>query len=245
MTDPTLLVHIIAGSLGVVSGFVALYAAKGAGLHRKSGMVFVCTMLTMSILGATMAALRGREPASNIPVGVLTAYMVFTALTTVRPLSARARWLDLFGTLVALAVGLTMLTFGLEALVSADGQSHGLPAFPFLMFSAVGLGAGAGDVRMMRAGGLRGASRIARHLWRMCLALALAVFAFVPRLGRMLPQRFRIFPLLVLPVVVVLVTMIYWLWRVRARRRDRTVVIAGAREAPALTRILAGIPEHP
>jgi uncharacterized membrane protein len=73
--DATLLVHIATGVVGIVSGFAALYTAKGARLHRASGTVFVYTMLTMSILGAVMAAVRNKEPASNIPVGVLTAYL--------------------------------------------------------------------------------------------------------------------------------------------------------------------------
>ena len=33
--------HILAGGLALVVGYVALYATKGATLHRKSGMVFV------------------------------------------------------------------------------------------------------------------------------------------------------------------------------------------------------------
>ena len=236
--DRTLVVHIAAGTLAIVSGFVALYAAKGARLHRKSGMVFVYSMLTMSILGAWMAALRDKEPASNIPVGVLTAYMVFTAMTTVRPLPAASRWLNLAGMLVALTLGLTLLTFALEALVSADGTSHGLPAFPFFLFGTIGLLASAGDVRMMRSGSLQGASRLVRHLWRMCLALALATFAFVPRLGRRIPEPYRNTALLSLPVVVVLLTMVYWLWRVRSKRSYRSAAVVSARKAVL-------IPEHP
>ena len=42
----TLLVHFLAGGLGLVFGYVALSAAKGAPLHRKSGMLFVYAMLT-------------------------------------------------------------------------------------------------------------------------------------------------------------------------------------------------------
>jgi uncharacterized membrane protein len=63
----TYLVHILAGSLGIVSGFVALYATKGAPLHRRIGMVFVCAMLTTALLGVTIAAVRGVAPAVNIP----------------------------------------------------------------------------------------------------------------------------------------------------------------------------------
>ena len=48
-------VHIVAGGLRLASGF-ALHAAKGATLHRKRGMVFVCTMLTMSVSAADCTA---------------------------------------------------------------------------------------------------------------------------------------------------------------------------------------------
>ena len=44
-----------AGSSRIVSGLVALYAAKGRTLHRKSGTIFVYAMLVMSLSGAVMA----------------------------------------------------------------------------------------------------------------------------------------------------------------------------------------------
>ena len=210
-------VHIVSGVLGIATGFVALYTVKGGWLHRQSGMVFVYTMLTVAILGAGIAAVWNKQPASNVPVGVLTAYMVFTGFTTVRPLSPGYRWLDVLGLAVALAVGLTLMTFGLEALVSPGGAKYGVPAFPLLLFGTIRLLATAGDVRVMRSGALHGAPRLARHLWRMCFALGLAAFAFVPRLAPMLPARFRSLPVLVLPVLIVLLTMLYWLWRVRFR----------------------------
>jgi len=58
----TLLVHILAGGLGLVFGYVALYAAKGATLHRKAGTIFVYAMLTTSVCGMVIAAVRGVAP---------------------------------------------------------------------------------------------------------------------------------------------------------------------------------------
>ncbi len=51
----TYVVHILAGTLGLIAGYVALYSAKGAALHRKSGMVFVYAMLFMAVFGMTIA----------------------------------------------------------------------------------------------------------------------------------------------------------------------------------------------
>jgi uncharacterized membrane protein len=224
-------VHILAGSLALVCGYVALYSGKGAKLHRKSGMLFVYAMLTMCVFGTLIAAVRGVAPAVNIPAGVLTAYLVITSLLTVRPLPAAPRGLHSGLMLVALAVGVASLTFAFEALNSPDGKRQGMPAFPFVMFGVVGTLAAALDLRMMRSGGLAGASRLTRHLWRMSFALFIAALSFFIGQAKVIPKPIRILPLLALPVLAVLVTMFYWLWRVRIRRSFRRIVRVSAAEA--------------
>jgi uncharacterized membrane protein len=212
----TLVAHIIAGGLGLITGYVALYAAKGGTLHRKSGMLFVYAMLTMSACGLVIAAGRGVAPAINIPAALLTSYLVITSLTTVRPLASGGRGLDVGAMLVALAVGITDLMFAFEAFANG-GSRKGMPAFPFVMFGVVGLLCVIGDLRMLRSGALRGAARLARHLWRMSFALFIAALSFFIGQAKVIPAAIRIPPLLALPVLAVLVTMFYWLWRVRRR----------------------------
>ena len=221
-------IHIAAGALGLVSGFIALYVTKGAALHRRAGMVFVYAMLTMSIFGTTIAAVRGVAPTINVPAGLLTAYLVITGLTTVRPLAAGSRRLDIGAALLALVVGLSCLTLGFGA-VARGGKSSGF-AFPLFMFGTVGLLASIGDLRMMRSGALQGAARLARHLWRMSFALFIAAMSFFIGQAKVFPKPIRIMPLLALPVLAVLVTMFYWLWRVRVRRSVRGIVAVGMPE---------------
>lgn len=218
----TLLIHIAAGGLAIVAGFVALYAAKGASLHRRSGKLFVHAMVTMALLGAGMAAFRAE--AGNVIAGVLAAYLVMTSLTTVRPHTAGSRRLDAGAMLVALAVGLTGVTLGVEALAVGDGRIDGAPAAVFLIFGAVALLGSAGDLRTMRSGGLRGAPRLARHLWRMCFALFIAAGSFFLGQADEFPEPLRIFPLLAIPAFLPLLVMVYWLWRVRSGRTFRGIV---------------------
>jgi uncharacterized membrane protein len=222
-------VHIVAGSLALVTGYVALYVAKGSRVHRKSGMLFVYAMLTMAFFGLTIAAVRGVAPALNIPVALLTAYLVVTSLITVRPPAAEPRCLHLGAMVVGFGVALTFLAFGFEAIANG-GTRNGMPAFPFLMFGVVGLLASIGDVRVMRSGALKGASRLARHLWRMSFALFIAALSFFIGQAKVIPKPVRIMPLLALPVLAVLVTMLYWLWRVRVRRSVRGIVVVSAPE---------------
>ena len=223
----TLFVHVVAGGLGLISGYVALYSTKGAPLHRRAGMVFVYAMLTMCLGGLIIAAGRGVAPAVNIPAALLTAYLVVTALLTVKPPLAAARWMDTGAMLVALAVGAVSLRFGYEALANG-GSRNGMPAFPFLMFGAVGTLAGVLDLRMLYKGRPRGAARLARHLWRMCFALFIAALSFFLGQADEIPEPLRILPLLALPVLAVLLTMFYWLWRVRTQRGQRRITAVGA-----------------
>src|SRR5687768_1854440 len=164
-------IHILAGSLGLLTGYVALFAVKGAPLHRRSGMVFVYTMLTMCVFGLLISVVRGVAPAINIPAGIVTAYMATTGLMTVHPIPG-ARWLEVSLMLVALTLGLTDLTFGFQAL--ASGTRFGMPAFPFFLFGVAATLGAVGDLRVIRSGPRTGASRLARHLWRMCFALFIA-----------------------------------------------------------------------
>lgn len=210
-------VHILAGSLGIIAGFVALYSAKGALVHRRAGMLFVYAMLITGTFGLSIAVVRGVAPEINIPAALLTSYLVITSLTTVRPLAGGSRRLDVGGMLVALAIGVTMLTMGFQAV--AEGGSRAGFAFPFFMFGVVGMLGTIGDIRVIRTGAPRGAPRLARHLWRMSFALFIAALSFFIGQAKVIPEQYRNRGLLALPVLAVLVTMLYWLWRVRARRR--------------------------
>ena len=113
-------VHIAAGSLALIAGYVALYASKGAPLHRRAGMVFVYSMVTMCVAGALISAVRGVAMKLNIPVAFLTAYLVVTSLTTVRPVAKRARALHVGGMVVALNVWTAYTTFGISAALSSS-----------------------------------------------------------------------------------------------------------------------------
>lgn len=217
-------IHITAGGLGIVSGFLALYAAKGAGLHRKSGIVFVFTMVTLGVTGAGIAASRGGQV--SVIAGLLAAYLVFTALTTVRPRTAASRRLDIGGLVVALVLGTASVMLGVDVIV--NGAREGVPAVVLFKFATVALLACAGDVRVLRSGPLTGAPRLARHLWRMCFALYLATASFFLGQADKLPAAVRTPVLLALPVLAVVVTMFYWLWRVRIRRSLRGIVVGRA-----------------
>jgi uncharacterized membrane protein len=214
-------IHIASASVALLTGFIALYVAKGGTLHRRTGVVYVGAMLLMATCGILVAVTRGKAPAVNIPVALITMYLVFTGFTAVRPIAFGQRWLPQALMLLAAGIGTTDLVFAAQA-ITHGGRRQGIPTAAFLVFGIVALLASWLDLKALRAGALRGAPRLARHLWRMSAALLIATLSFVSR-PRLFPAPLRHGPILVLPIVAVFLTMIYWLWRVRTKRARRFV----------------------
>jgi uncharacterized membrane protein len=211
-----LFIHILAGAVALVAGAIALAARKGAWLHRRSGTLFVYAMVTMALLGAAIATIRSAAPSINVPAGLTTAYLVVTALTTVRPRSSWSRTIDRAAMIFGFIVGLASIISGIVILATKTGPATGM-AYPLFMFGMVGLGGAKSDLKMLRADGLRGTARLRRHLWRMCVAMFIATGSFFLGQAQVFPAPIRDSGLLPVPVFAVLAAMLYWLWRVRGR----------------------------
>src|SRR5919106_3362051 len=146
-------IHIAGGVLALVFGYVALFAAKGGMVHRKSGLLFVGAMVVMSLTGAVVAAVHNTP--SSVVAGLLTFYFVTTGMRTVRRQSQQAQWIDTAAVVFALTVGAIAFKSGLELM------SRGRPeTAPMFIFGIVAMLAAVGDVRVMRAGGIQGSRRI-------------------------------------------------------------------------------------
>lgn len=217
-------IHIAAGGLAIILGAVALSVKKGGNIHRRSGLLFVYAMLVMAVSASILSLLKGRVD-GNVAAGVLTAYFVGTALTTVRPVSSRTRLINAVALTVAVVLAAGCVFGGVRVINTPGLDSNGVPfrtaGVMSLIVGALLIMAAAGDVRVMRFGMPRGGARLARHLWRMCFALFIAAGSFVSereRVAKILPEPFTTGPMRALPILLLFGAMFYWLWRVRGRR---------------------------
>jgi len=174
--SPILLVHICAGTVGLLSGTVALSLRKGSLRHALAGKVFVVSMLTMAA-GAVYLAVVKHQP-NNIGGGILTFYLIGTAWLTARRRDGETSRYDWVLLLIPLVTGLLGWKNGLDALRGPTGEKYGVPGGMHLFMGSVCLLAATGDVRMLVHGGVSGAKRVARHLWRMCFGLFIAAGSF-------------------------------------------------------------------
>jgi uncharacterized membrane protein len=212
--------HIAAGGLAIILGFIALAVKKGGTIHRRSGMLFVYAMLVMGG-SATLLELRKTPIGPNVFAGFVTAYFVGTALTTVRRASPWTRRIDVAGLAVVIGLALLGIVRGVIAFNSPGRALNGVPYFMSFFLAAVWILAAIGDLRILRCGVPPGGPRLARHLWRMCFALFIAAgsfFSIRQRVAKVLPAPFTTGPMRALPIVLLFGAMFYWLWRVRGRR---------------------------
>src|SRR5436190_21107600 len=121
-----LYIHIAAGGLAIILGAVALLVKKGGTIHRRSGLLFVSSML---VLGTTAALLGFRKSPTdgNVFGGLMTVYFVVTALTTVRPESSWIRRSHAAALTVAVGLALVDIAGGVKAFNSRRGSLNGAP----------------------------------------------------------------------------------------------------------------------
>jgi uncharacterized membrane protein len=215
--DAVLYAHIGAGAIGLLSGAAALAFRKGGRLHRVAGNVFFASMLTMAGIGTCVAPLLPQV--GSMVGGAFTFYLVATGWMTVRRAPATVGRFERGALVFALGIAATGTVFGVEAAQSASGQVDDIPAVPYFVFATLSAMAAALDLRMILRGGIARAPRLARHLWRMCIGLLIAAFSFFLGQAQVFPAAVRRPSLLLVPELVILCLLVFWLVRVQLAKR--------------------------
>ena len=224
--SPMLLAHICGGTLGLLSGTAAMSFRKGSPRHVLTGKVFVASMLTMGAF-ATYLAITRHQP-NNIGGGIFTFYLIGTAWLTARRRDGETSRFDWVALLIPLALGVLTWLSGISVVRRGASSQDGVPVAMTFFMGSVMLLAAAGDVRMLVGGGVLGAKRIARHLWRMCFGLFIAAGSFffgganrplrllsAVGLGQHLPRALFSMGLYLVLTILPLVLLVFWLVRVR------------------------------
>jgi uncharacterized membrane protein len=227
--NPLLPFHVTAGGIALLAGAAALLLRKGSRRHAHAGTAFFVSMLLMAGSGAVAAALQPER--GTAVIGLLTCYLVATAWVTARRRDGEAGRFELGALAVATGCALAMLSFGLSGASSENGRVDSLPAavhFPFALLAAI---AAALDLNFILRRRLSGTQRLARHLWRMCIALLIAAFSFFLGQQDEFPEAWQGSFVWFLPGLATLAAMIFWLLRVRFSRAYRHVRPLPARRA--------------
>lgn len=230
-------VHVVAGSIALLSGGAALALRKGGRSHALAGSWFFGSMLVMTLTGAAVAAVQPERGTATI--GLFTCYLVVTSWSAARRRDGRPGRIEHWGLAVAIACAVAMTAFSAIGFASANGRVDSLPATVHVPFALLAALAAALDLSMLRRGRLEPAQRIARHLWRMSTALLIAAFSFFLGQQKVMPEAIQGSALLFVPPLTVLAAMIFWIFRVRFSRAfrhwpPRRAVVTPEREPSSL-----------
>ena len=222
--------------MGLLSGTAAIAFRKGSPRHVLAGKVFVASMVTMAAFAVYLAIVR-HQP-NNIGGGIFTFYLIGTAWLTARRRDGETIRLDWVALLIPLALGILTWMNGLKVVRSGASSQDGVPVGMSFFMGSVMLLAAAGDVRMLVRGGVFGAKRIARHLWRMCFGLFIASGSFflgpsnrplrllsTVGLGKYLSPALFGTTLYLILTLLPLILLIFWLVRIRFANAYRKIEI--------------------
>ena len=94
--------------------------------------------------------------------------------------------------------------------MSPGGLLNGYPPELYMIFAGVAGWAAMWDLTFLAHGQLSNRARLARHLWRMCLALAFMAAAFFLGQPEYFSESLRGSFLLALPPLVAIAAMVFW-----------------------------------
>jgi hypothetical protein len=184
-----------------------------------AGRIFVASMLVMAAGAAYLGVIK-HQP-GNVGGGIFTFYLILTAWLTARRAEGQTSKLDWVALLIPSVLGILSWMNGIQVVRSGASSQAGVPVGMIFLMGSVQLLAAAGDMRMLMGGGVLGAKRIARHLWRMCAGLFFAAASFFLGQQKVMPQFMHGSPILWILGLAPLGSMIFWLIRVRMGHRFR------------------------
>jgi hypothetical protein len=226
--SPLLPVHIAGGIVAILSGTAAMIFRKGSPRHALAGKVFVAAMLTLGTSALYLAIMK--HQVGNILGGTFAIYLVTTAWLTARHKDGETSIFDWAAMLIPLLVGSALWILGIAVVYGRAVQARGVPVAMNFFMGSVMLLAAAGDIRMLAHGGVFGAKRIVRHLWRMCFGLFVATGSFFLGQQQVFPRWLRGSPALFVLALLPLVLLIFWVLRVWLSSSYRKKIVAAPSE---------------
>lgn len=211
-------IHTPAGTIGLVTAALAMFAKKGGALHRKAGSYFTVSMMVMLISGIAAAYLK--NSIGDMMLGAIVMYTVFTAWLTVHHKKNETGLLEV--TALIWVVGFAIAAFA----ISMGWREEEAP-FAYLNWGGLAIFFALGDIRNLYHLGLSGTQRIIRHVLRIGFSLVWAALAFTDKIVKMMGanvknmQGEQLLLIVGIPTMLILISILYWIIKILFFSRDK------------------------
>lgn len=200
-----LLIHIVAGSIALLTALIALLTAKGKGMHVKAGRIYALAM-TLVFVTALPLAIWGSD-IFLLLIAIFSFYLVFAGWRFARNRRGHPHPADWAAVILMGLAGLGMWGYGVVLWQARDSQW-----VTMVLFGGIALALGLVDAQTYWRQTAKGVARIARHLTNMMAGTIATVTAVVVTNVDTRPEWLG----WILPTLV-LTPLIVW-WNIRIQR---------------------------
>ena len=210
LSTALLAIHIVSGSVALLTAAIALITQKGGVRHVRAGRVYAVAMTLIFVTAVPLAILG--SSVFLLLIAVFSFYLVFAGWRFARNYTGSPHIVDWAAVTAISLAGLGMLGYAVILARGGDSQS-----VTMVLFGGIALALGLTDARFYRAVVTHGSRRIARHLTNMMAGTIATVTAVLVVnvdtnpvwLGWILPT------LLITPLIV------WWNFRIARQGRNR------------------------
>jgi uncharacterized membrane protein len=214
-------VHIIAGSLTLICGLVAIISKKGKSIHRISGKVFFWAMSVTTLLGLNAGIFRPNYQIF-IPIAIISFYQVASGyrILYIKTLhkGQKASLVDWVLTIGMFVTSLVFIFLGVLSLSSDIFYSIVL-----FSFSTIGLYCSSVDIYHYTKKPTNKLYWLFIHIFRMSHAFIAALTAFLVNNSKLVPFLPQVL-LLIIPIAIGQPIISFTIWNYK-RKADKSKTI--------------------
>jgi uncharacterized membrane protein len=216
-------IHIVAGSLTLLSGFVAMVSKKGQTTHRLAGKIFFWSMAVTTLLGLN-AGIFKPELRIFIPIAIISFYQAATGyrILFIKTLNAaqKPQWADW---LLTIGMLLTALVFVTLAVLNLSTDIFF--AIVLLAFSSIGLYCVGVDLYHYLKRPVNKFYWLFTHIFRMSHGFIAALTAFLVNNSKLFPFLPQIL-ILIIPIAIgqPIISLVIWSYN-RKLSKTKTLVV--------------------
>jgi hypothetical protein len=206
--ESVLTIHFWLSAIMSAAGLAAILLKKGSRPHRWAGRIFIGVIPAGIVTGGVLTTMAENGLLQGW-VASPSIYLALSGWATMRRWDGIGRPLTIAGAALAAFLIATGLYFTAQELAKPSGAPGGIVSFVVILglllwFTAL-------DVKVVLGGGLAGPKRVARHVWRMGLTLAIVSGSTAAAPNRDHPEEVGL--LLAAPALLALGLTIFWLIR--------------------------------
>jgi len=200
-----LILHILGGAIGLITGSINISRPKGDKTHKQVGSVFMVAMLTAGFSSLVLSVLHPNF--FLFVVGVFTIYLTATGRRSLyfKQTQKTPQVIDWILTITMLLASIVFIGLGVIKLLKGNTFSIAL-----IVFGVLGIRFSRTDIINYRGKSKLKNHWLTGHLQRMIGSYIAALTAFLVVNGNYIPDIFPAFLVWILPTIVLLPFIIRW-----------------------------------